>query len=759
MAFCSVPDFPAVLLALEGLNDLNKQLKDDGVQFAPEASIHLAAITASITKLEANRRIAHDQLEVETIETSKLRHQIKNMSDRVRNEILADVAAARASNGEKMEQLRKDLHTASQHREDTVGKLQGLLNQNKTLHSEQEQVKAEHKAAIATLNDQVDLKYSLQKKLDQTLQRTEALEYSISAIREKKASLQQSMMLHREACSEEKHTLSREINEMVEKIKQQENVVSKRHQELDVINDKKEKALCHLGELGTRRSKVERSLQKLTSSRCQLEQQLDEETNRNQELRQQIEMQKKEFHESQNTFSLTLQSLKEQIAVISAKIENGRASGPVLKNTLSQVQEIFRRQHNKENEAQANYLSVSQQLEQSKLRLEECIASVNIYNYEIMMMEKQISKLQEQENVTRCVFERKHGDICSDLKAVKDAISQCEEEKRNLAQLLEETKSIQEEHMENMMSEISNTRRRYEELQQEEATLLQLQPKCADPDLLMSYVTQTEMEYREMENTFQQEMQQITAKTEHFYRSTEEKQKELEEKQEVLKELEVKWNEEKNRHEGLSDLLRDLNRKRAELELLIQDTKNQISVLLQPREVLKAQLEKEQKSFTDTLCKYSSDLRTVEVSIYNNHSVLQKVEEEKSRMDLRIREMMEDISVYQQEKERYQQEVQELEDKIKCTLGSLEKMWKEDLSVALEWESKDEVLFVSINSLLDQLKTREHHLMDVNTLVHLQMMNFSKRLGDKAAAKQQNYQKIMTYNLCSKKKVNNQSSN
>lgn len=51
MATCLVPDFPAVMIALEHLKELDKQLKEDGIPFSPEASLHLTEITSAITQL------------------------------------------------------------------------------------------------------------------------------------------------------------------------------------------------------------------------------------------------------------------------------------------------------------------------------------------------------------------------------------------------------------------------------------------------------------------------------------------------------------------------------------------------------------------------------------------------------------------------------------------------------------------------------------------------------------------------------------
>ncbi len=83
------------------------------------------------------------------------------------------------------------------------------------------------------------------------------------------------------------------------------------------------------------------------------------------------------------------------------------------------------------------------------------------------------------------------------------------------------------------------TKRRYQELRQEEATLQQRRPQSVDADSLMSHVTQCEVEYRQKETKHRQEIEQCTAETEIITKSNEEKQREVEEHEERLKEVEA----------------------------------------------------------------------------------------------------------------------------------------------------------------------------------------------------------------------------
>lgn len=731
MASCLVPDFPAVMVALEHLKELDNQLKEEGVPFAPEASLHLAEMTAAVTDLESDRRAAHEHLEVETIENSKLRHQINNIRERMSQEIMADVAAARAANAEEIEQLHKDLNRVCQLQEATVRRQEALLSQNEALYPERDQVKAEHQEAITALNDQITIKHGLQMQLDQTQEQIKELKSHIAAVEQDRITMEQNMVLEREAFTMKKDNLSKEADQTDEEIKQQKQVIRRRRRELERVNDKKQEASDRLGELTTDMTKLESNFQRLTASRCQFEKQLEGETQKHHELRQQRETLKKELCELGEVFSLAIQRLKEEISTVEGKIEEGRASGLLCQDLLTQIYKIFKRRQDEENEVRAEYSHVSQQLERSKMQLEERIASIVKHSKEIKEMDKQIKELLEADTINKRVFERNQEELCGNMDAEKKNISHLEEEKSRLKRLLEEAKAKQEEHVAKMTSDISNARSRFEELRQEQAALQQRQPKSVDADLLMRYVTQCKVEYRQIEVSYHQEIQQCNAKTESITRCNEEKQKEMKEKEEMLKEVEAKWNEEQSRHQRLKRLTAELRSRRTELELSIQVLKEKTSSLLQPKERMKAELEEMRASYVDMLDKQAAELRAVEMSIYDNSVKLEQVSMENSRLHLCIRQMTEDVSRARRNKDRYWQEIQQFNQDIKALLESLQEAWREDLLVTEQCQSSDGVLLVSMSALLNHLKTRRQQLGNVNTLLHQQMLDFSKRLGDK----------------------------
>uniref|UniRef100_A0A8C9YGH5 Uncharacterized protein n=1 Tax=Sander lucioperca TaxID=283035 RepID=A0A8C9YGH5_SANLU len=461
------------MVALEHLKELDKQLKEEGIAFSPEASLHLTEITAAITDLEAERRAAHEHLEVETIENSKLRHQINNLRERMSQEIMADVVEARASNAEEIEQLRKDLHAVSQLREATAKRQVALLSQNEALSPEREQVKAEHEGIVAAQNDRIALKYSLQMHLDQTRDRIEELKSCTAAVQQDKIMLQRKMVLEREAFAVKNDRLSGEVEQAEEKIKQQKLVNRRSRIVLDSLNEKKRETHNQLGELMIDMAKLESQIRRLAADRLQCEKQLQ--------------------------------------------------------------------------------------------------------------------------------------------------------------------------------------------------------------------------------------------------------------KEEILKEVEANWNEERSRHQGLKTLTSELKRKKSDLELSIQGLKEKTDSLLQPKDQTKAELDEMRRGYMDVLRQQASELRAVEMSIYDNSVKLEQVRMENSRLHLCIQQMTEDVGAARENKERYWQEVGQLQRDIRALCESLEEAWREDLVVTQERQNSDGVLLASMGAMLNHLKTRRQQLGNVGTLLHQQI---SQQQGD-----------------------------
>lgn len=729
MASRVVPDFPAVLVALEHINELDKELKEEGVSFSLEANFHLSETTAAVTGLEAERRAAHEHLEVATIENSMLRHQINNTRDQMSEVVMADVAAARASNAEEIAQLHKDLLAVSQLQETTVKKNEALVSQNEVLSLEREKVKLEHQGVIAALNQEITQKHALQMQLDQTRENIEELLSLIATFEQNTSTLQQCLASEKEAFAVCRDYLSQELDQNEKRIKDQEQEIMRSRKELKSLNENKRDASDRVDELRVQNIQLESSIQRFMASKSQCEKNLEAEKETHQQLKAQKEALTKEMDELIKAFNKTVKSLKEETAAIEERMVEATASRLRIQDTLAQVYEVFKMYDEEETEVRAEYDYVSAQLEKSKLQLEERIASIVRHKNEVNEMNQQIEDLREADRINKRVFERDQDELCGNMDVERQHMKAFEDEKMQLQKLLEETKRKQEEHVKKMTADIKGTWRKYKELQKEEATLKARQPLSYDA--LKSHIVESEVEYKRIESVCREEINQCSSETENVMVSCRERQKEAAEKEEILQEVEAKWKEKLSRHEELKKLETELKMKKYDLEQSIESLKEDTVSQLQPKEEMKAELERIRASHMKQLSKQASELKSAEMGLYDSGVKLEQVHVENSRLQLCIRQMTQDAARAREDKDRHRQETMQLKRDTKTLIKSIQEAWRDEMLLTQERHNIDAALMTPMNALQSHLKSRGQQLSHVQTLLHEQMLDFSRRLGDK----------------------------
>lgn len=723
----------AVTDALEHLRELDKELREDGVAFSAEASSHLSKITAAVTELEGYQRAAQEGLEAESRENSKLVHRINNTKETMRQEIMAEVAAARTCSAAERDQLQKELLEVSQLQDATTKRRGDLVRQNEMLLAENRQAQAEQEALVAALNHQVNIKNGLQMQLDRSREQMEKLTSCTATAEQDKTKLQKRLELQRKAFSVKRENVCREVEQVEEEIKQQKQAVRRARKALARVNDTKQEAQQRLNELTVQVETLESSLRQATASRSQCEMQLERQTQTHHQLKEKKELLKKDLQESKITASTLVQRLKEEISALERETEDGRASRELHRDSLAHLCQTLEQQQVEESEARAEHLRVEQQLQTSKLLLEERVASIARHKKEIREMEEQIRALWQASTVKQRLFERDLQEMSSTLEAQRRTIGHWEEEKKQLAELLEAARSQQEEHAANLTSDIRSTRRRYQELLQEEAALQEQQPLSLDADLLRRHLKHGEDKFREEEARQRQEVERYATDADLISQSNKERHRQVEEEEERLKEVESAWRAEELRNMRMKRLVAELKTRETDLELMLLELKQQTRFLLQPREEAKAQLEEARKCCMEMLESQTSELRDAEMSMYDCVVKVEQVRMENSRFQLCIRQMMEEVSRAEEDGDRYREETRLIRREVQDVLDGLQQRWKEDASVMRDHQSRDGGLLTAMNITRSRLNSRREELEDTSRLLQQQTLAFPVRRSLSAA--------------------------
>ncbi|XP_010903308.3 coiled-coil domain-containing protein 175 [Esox lucius] len=729
MASCLVPDFPAVLVALEHLGELDKQLSDEGVPFSPEASHHLREIAAAITELEYSRRATHEKLEVETIETSKLRYQAQNICDDVQKEISAGVAAARNINMGQITQLQDELNSVVQEIESMEKKQDVLEKQNAVLYPERELVKGDHENIINQLNYQLSEKANQQILLNETINKIREVKTKISDVETAKVKLVEDMIQKNEVFIESKENLQREYEETNSNIHMQRKSNAKKRRELDIVSsqllDKEDK----VAELKKHVAQLVQSIARLTASEIQSKEQLVDEIKTFQELAVQKKFHEKELAEVRMAFELKVKSLQDKIEEMDIEWEEGQKVNAIHLDSIVKLSNSFKAQRKAEDDFMAEHLIVSRRFEKSKLRLEERIASIAKHKIEIREMEEEIKQLNETNIVIADHFERNMEELHGQLSKEKKNIGMFEVEKEELCQSLENLKKDHEQHVKEVNSNIDLARKRYEELLDEEKKLQDhlLMDKLIDH--LSNQIVEAKEGYEQMTISYNAEIQQLITEAESVTQSRLVEEEGLMSKESVLVEVEAQFDFDQSRHKKLKKHTSDLKSKKNHLEFSIQDMKENINTLLKPKEKMKRSLGSLREKHMELLRSHASDISTTEKNIYENGLMLEQVNMENSRLHVCIEQMKEDISNARKDKERHSQEIEWLKEEVHSLFGSLLDAQAEDMRVTKKSSEKDQKILEAIHRLMTKIHNRMFKLGDINSRIQEELKGMGSLLA------------------------------
>lgn len=729
MASCILPDFPAVAVALEHIKELDWQLKDEGGTFSAAASVHLMEISAAVSELEAEWRASHGRLEVESTENSNLRRQVSNLREQMSQEVMAEVAAARAVNVEEIEHLCKDLGEVSQLLLFTTEKQEALASQNMELCPKAEQVKAEHDEVVAALDAQIALKCAMQEKLEQTLGQTEELKCRISAVEQERVRKVQSIAFVREEFTVKREKLSNEVEAVEVQLKKLRRLMRRSRKELDKVNEKKQGECDRFSELELQVDRLQSSSQTMSESRYQGKVQLETERQKQLELKQKKEMLKKERHQLREAFKESVQRHTEEISRVEGEIEKVESLGRRLHDSLAQVAKKFTFQQSEESQVRAEHVRVSQQLEQSGWLLKEQNSSLVGLRQEITEMDKQLAKLMEVDTISKLASERESEELCRRGEAVAVNTRYCEEKRNQLRNLLEELKKEQCEHETRMNLKVCHGRRRYLDLQREEAEHLQREPRSADANAFLVYIKQLDIELGLEEDRHQKEIEQIKAQIESWTSSNEEKMRSLRQEEEKLREAEAKWSREEERREKVREQTTELREQRNHLEASIQHLKAETKNQLRLREEAKATLEKMERRLSTLQTELADELRDAEVAIYNGDVQLQQVEVENSRLHLQIAQMSAALQEASEDRERYMQDAKLSRRRGEELAERLRIAWKEDILVTHEGQRSSQEELKLLEETRSRHDSKKERLDIIGALLHSQVAEVSGRLA------------------------------
>ncbi|XP_056624515.1 early endosome antigen 1 [Triplophysa dalaica] len=730
MTTYQVPDVPAVRVALEHLGELDKRWREEGVSLSHEASLHLREIAEAIKELEASRESAREKLEVETIETSKLRHRTVKLQDNIKSEISACVNAAREGHTAELNRLRSELKTIIQDRESMEEREQLLEKENALLLQERENVQGKYRDGIDQLNQQLSEKASKRILLAEKQNEIQSLKEKIVLVQAARQDFKEDMMQKNKTFAENKQTLDAEILEIEKQIKEQRKITAETRNELDITTSELQDKENTIAQCKTQISQLEKNIARLTASYKKCKEWLDEKIHKTEELDRQKEFHERELMELVEAFEQEVQNLQEQIRVVEDEIEEQQKVRNALSEPITELSHIFSSQRKEEDDAVEEIQSLSKRLEECKLTHEKCITMAAKCKYEIKKMKEEMKQLHDVNTISADLFKKRLEELEAQLAREKIRREACDVEKEQIYKSLKTLKDKHKETVREHNDAIEQTERRYEELLEEEK-------KLQDQDVLLSSViehlakelTNTEEEGKQLEINFQAEIQKLKMDAESITQARLKKEQELKVQKSILEQVNAQFNIDNLRHQTLKKQITELETQKHNLELSIQDATMQTNALLEPKDELKRELETSRAKHMEMLTVHGAEIRTVEKCVYENTVLLEQVNMENSRLHMCIERMKEEISEAQKDKEQYTQEEEWMREQAPSLFKSLIDAWTADMVLTKESADMEQKIMESMNRLMLKIQERKHDISDINSRLEreLMAMNFMMR--------------------------------
>ncbi|XP_053529332.1 coiled-coil domain-containing protein 175 [Artibeus jamaicensis] len=161
LELCTFPSSLGSSVAAAALGQLlvvEQSLQGDSFKCNEEARIFLKDIAVAVKKLEEMRKTTIDLLEIESMELSRLYHQLETLPTNVNTEYEECVRDARRLNLLEMDQLQKKITRMNNEIEFLKERTLDLKDMNKALGKKQEELAKQHEKFVLSLNNMMGKK-------------------------------------------------------------------------------------------------------------------------------------------------------------------------------------------------------------------------------------------------------------------------------------------------------------------------------------------------------------------------------------------------------------------------------------------------------------------------------------------------------------------------------------------------------------------------------------------------------------------------
>ncbi|BFZ07177.1 hypothetical protein BsWGS_10217 [Bradybaena similaris] len=717
--------------AVGRLQELGDRMRSGEFFFEDTDVINLEQVISAINELEDERILMHERLETETIKCSILRHDLKMLPQKIKDETMMAVNAARQLNTETLKNLQSQLDDINNSLLDLETRSDYLEKENIVLRPESELLRQQHEEIIEQLNQKMAEKAMMQITLNETRDHVKQINQNIVDLEDGMVQLKEDLIQERNEAKFEKKQLRKVLIDTQIKTRHQKEQNVEKKKELDTLMEKLmdsegrldliKKSLRHYE---TSKSKLETEEKVLTS---QLEHQLKENEivkRKRAEIMNEIIKEQQEFERKQNQLLKKIKTFEDDITKESVK--------NVMLNDHKAKLHIDLKGKEKVKEADSVFVQELDEVLQSVKQKYATKAEEmgQLYN-ENMKLTQESNVLAESHKAVVTQLNRQINELAEQLATETNHRIELQKKKDESEQALIEVKSALQQYMANVTESIQEGKKRHSQLSSEG---LQLQKEVIQAETevqtLQNKLNVAVKEFESMSNTMQSKVDKLKEEIVSI-------EKEIQEKQNVISEMTPDYEDLKQffslRSEEFDSVKKSivaLKNKKTSLEDAIKRAKKERDDLKLPQEIIRGDLKNYRAQVMAQIKDHGSDTKEIEEQIFLVGAQLRIILEENNKLEeacKKLEDDLADLEIQAQENEKMKKMVQ---DHLMRERNDFVNKWKADNSMQEVLSSQDQVVADAFGHLLTKAEKRENKIDEVTFKLHEELQVLSDFLSE-----------------------------
>ncbi|XP_067847618.1 coiled-coil domain-containing protein 175 isoform X1 [Heptranchias perlo] len=741
---------PTVRLALEHLQELEKQLKNKEVCFSREVVQHFTQIAKGISQLEETRRYIHEALEVETIEASKLRYKLSHLPNTLYQQLAAAVAAARESKATRVKELQAKVETLTQQIEALEKEYRRLEKENASMCPIQRKARAQYDDIVSMLNNVLGERTNHQITVNETHDHIKDTQQKTVIVTRDIADLKEDMEEKQKEHEVEKESSTATFTEVQLQLQNQSTINSEMRNKLDELNLE----LYQLNDNFSAQEELTGLLKVEIVNQKKQEDTLQRKYNQKLKAAEELIAQKDAIIQELSTLIETLRKATEYLHTRTLQAQKDTKDAEVfnqeLKDQRESRNEAFKKTKIYENEIRESLHDLTNRLAATKDFLAEKEVKLSTGRKQIREYEEMILSLVESHKDTMELLDGELQKYTQKLEKERQIRVTALRKREEIAKEIILTKRITEKYYDEMSQHMMTMKKKRVKLIAETRRLQQEIDEYAEKNAALRQQLAIEEEaFSNIGRLLSTEIEQLKNEIRNLKESMMQTKEELHVKLSIQQELESQLAEETKVCDELQKELEDQKNEKSDLDNTIIGLKIKTEVLHSSKLEVKSMLSAMRNSLFQQIKSTAEQMKLIEGDIYEAGRRLEHVTIENCKLKLCNLQLIKDIASLNEDGEKQKAAKKKQDVKLQIIYENLQKSWALDASVQKEYSECEQCVLDAIEELMKKTRHREQKVGSITEHLKVYLSKLLSFVGSTRSTEE-------TKKICMRKQIKSQ---